>query len=142
LNIYADSSFIASLYIQDAHFADATRLMSFAPSVWISPLNRCELAHAIYQKVFRAELTKSEGDRAWAEFESDWVNGIWISTDMPAKTWDRSILLAERHSAKLGVRTLDSLHIACALELKAERFWTFDERQARLAEAMGLNTSA
>jgi predicted nucleic acid-binding protein len=40
------------------------------------------------------------------------------------------------------VRTLDSLHVACALELKAERFWTFDERQARLAEAVGLDTSA
>jgi predicted nucleic acid-binding protein len=40
------------------------------------------------------------------------------------------------------VRTLDSLHVACALELKAERFWTFDDRQARLAEAVGLNLSA
>jgi predicted nucleic acid-binding protein len=27
--------------------------------------------------------------------------------------------------------------VAAALELKAERFWTFDERQARLAEAEG-----
>jgi predicted nucleic acid-binding protein len=40
------------------------------------------------------------------------------------------------------VRTLDSLHVACALELKAERFWTFDDRQARLAEVVGLDTSA
>jgi predicted nucleic acid-binding protein len=34
--------------------------------------------------------------------------------------------------------TLDTLHIACALELTAESFWTFDERQARLAKAVGL----
>jgi len=33
---------------------------------------------------------------------------------------------------------LDSLHVACALELKADRFWTFDERQAKLAKAEGL----
>jgi len=49
--------------------------------------------------------------------------------------------LARRHGAKLGVRTLDSLHVACAVELKAERFWTFDERQAKLAKAEGLKTS-
>jgi len=40
----------------------------------------------------------------------------------------------------LGVRTLDSLHVACALEKKAKRFWTFDERHAKLAEAVGLST--
>jgi len=39
------------------------------------------------------------------------------------------------------VRTLDSLHVACALELKAERFWTFDERQAKLARVEGLKTT-
>jgi len=26
------------------------------------------------------------------------------------------------------------------LELRAERFWTFDGRQSKLAEAVGLNT--
>jgi len=53
----------------------------------------------------------------------------------------RQILVLRGVMATLGVRTLDSLHVACALELKAERFWTFDERQARLAEAVGLNTN-
>ena len=38
--------------------------------------------------------------------------------------------LARRHVARLGGRTLDTLHVASALELKAKQFWTFDERQA------------
>jgi predicted nucleic acid-binding protein len=42
--------------------------------------------------------------------------------------------------ARLGNRTLDTLHVASALELKAERFWTFDDRQAKLARAAGLRT--
>jgi predicted nucleic acid-binding protein len=33
------------------------------------------------------------------------------------------------------------LHVASALELKAERFWTFDERQKRLARTVGLKTA-
>ena len=51
-------------------------------------------------------------------------------------------MLAEMHGSTLGARTLDSLHVACALELNAQKFWTFDDRQAKLAEAVGLDTSA
>lgn len=66
---------------------------------------------------------------------------IWAETAIPERAFDRSADLARRHGAKLGIRTLDSLHVACALELKAERFWTFDERQAKLARAEGLKTT-
>jgi hypothetical protein len=30
--------------------------------------------------------------------------------------------------------------VACALELKATAFWTFDDRQKKLAKAAGLKT--
>jgi len=53
----------------------------------------------------------------------------------------RSVALACRHTSTLGVRTLDTLHVAAALELKVDRFWTFDDRQRKLAEAEGLITS-
>lgn len=33
-------------------------------------------------------------------------------------------------------RTLDGLHVACALELKAERFWTFD-RPGQIGKSRG-----
>jgi predicted nucleic acid-binding protein len=46
--------------------------------------------------------------------------------------------IARVHVAHTGTRTLDTLHVAAALELKAERFWTFDDRQAKLAKAVGL----
>ena len=55
-----------------------------------------------------------------------------MTVDFPSRAWETAIELARKHGPeRLGVRTLDSLHVACALELKAERFWTFDERQAR-----------
>jgi predicted nucleic acid-binding protein len=43
--------------------------------------------------------------------------------------------------AKVGTRTLDTLHVASALELRATEFWTFDDRQAKLAKAVGLKVS-
>ncbi len=80
--------------------------------------------------------------RAWQSFESDCAASVWELLAFPNLAWETCADLARQYAPTLGVRTLDSLHVACALELKAERFWTFDERQARLAEAVGLDTSA
>jgi len=60
---------------------------------------------------------------------------------MPENAFELCADLARRYGPKLGTRTLDSLHVATALELKAEQFWTFDQRQAKLAKAVGLKTS-
>ncbi|HEX5431944.1 MAG TPA: hypothetical protein VFW83_08265 [Bryobacteraceae bacterium] len=67
---------------------------------------------------------------------------MWEEIELPENVWERSIGLARRHGLKLGVRTLDSLNGACALELNARQFWTFDERQVKLAKAAGLDTAA
>jgi predicted nucleic acid-binding protein len=142
LTVYADSSFVAPVYVLDVHAPEARRRMGLRPDVWLTPFNKAEFAHALYQQVFRGRFSTVEAQQAWNNFRQDCGSGVWIPASLPDRLWETSILLAETHGATLGVRTLDSLHVACALELKAERFWTFDERQARLAEAVGLPTSA
>jgi predicted nucleic acid-binding protein len=57
---------------------------------------------------------------------------------LPDRAFDLCTTLAQQHGARLGIRTLDTLHVASALELKSDRFWTFDQRQAKLALAAGL----
>jgi predicted nucleic acid-binding protein len=140
--IYVDSSLLVSSYVDDAHSQEADRRMSTAPEAWLTPLNRAELAHALHQYVFRGQLSLAEIQHYWKTFEQDCAQGVWIAVKLPERIWETSIDLARRYGPALGVRTLDSLHVACALDLRAERFWTFDERQARLAEAVGLNTRA
>jgi predicted nucleic acid-binding protein len=142
LTTCADSSFIVPNYIQDTHSTEAIRRMGLTPLVWITPLNRAEVAHAFHQYVFRGKISAVEAQRAWAEFDEDCTQGIWDTAPLPTGTWQTSIDLARRYGPTLGVRTLDSLHVACALELQAQRFWTFDDRQARLAQAVGLDTTA
>lgn len=110
--------------------------------VWLTRLNRAEMAHAIHRHVFRGRLAADDARSLWNQFEQDCEQGVWIEVALPETMWERSIDLARRHGPRLGVRTLDSLHVACALELKARQFWTFDERQAKLAEAEGLDTVA
>ena len=83
----------------------------------------------------------SEAERVTREFEADRAAGLWLEAGMPENAFGLCAELGRRYGAKFGTRTLDTLHVACALELKAERFWTFDERQAKLAKAAGLKTS-
>lgn len=126
----------------DSNSAQAAERMSARPEVWITPLHRSELAHVIHRCVFRKQFSEFEARQVWKRFEGDCAEGAWGVFQFSESAWATSIHLAQRHGSLLGMRTLDSLHVACALELGAERFWTFDERQRRLAEAAGLDTRA
>lgn len=141
MNVYADSSFIASLYAQELHSAEADRRIASAPTVLLSPLHRAELAHAFSFQIFRSRISEARALTLWQEFEGDCNRGLWSCVNLPGRAWETSIELARHYGPALGVRTLDSLHVACALELRADRFWTFDDRQMKLAEATGLDTS-
>ncbi len=104
----------------------------------MTPLHVAEWMHAIEQHVFRKTITRDESDRAFHRFQEHCAQNLWRETAVPDQAFEVCAQLAHRQAARLGVRTLDSLHVASALELKAERFWTFDERQAKLALSAGL----
>ena len=46
--------------------------------------------------------------------------------------------LSQNHTKTIGSRSLDILHIASALAIKANRFLTLDKNQAALADLAGL----
>lgn len=48
--------------------------------------------------------------------------------------------LALRHTAKHGFRTYDLLHVASALALECDTFWSFDPKASKLAQLEGLST--
>lgn len=140
VTIYADTSFFVSLYLPDRHTLEVERRLVSRPVLWMTPLHVAESAHAIEQHVFRRAITRSEADRALQRAQDFHSRHLWKEAAMPDRAFALCAQLAHRYAARLGVRTLDTLHVACALELKADRFWTFDERQAKLASAVGLKS--
>ncbi|MGA2983160.1 MAG: type II toxin-antitoxin system VapC family toxin [Terriglobia bacterium] len=141
MSTYADTSFFVSLYIPDVHSPEAELRMASNPAVWLTPFHVAEWTHAVEQQVFRQAASRSEADSSYGRFQQHRESGLWVEVAMPESVFDVCAQLARRHGAKLGLRTLDTLHVASALELKAERFWTFDERQRKLARAVGLKTA-
>jgi predicted nucleic acid-binding protein len=138
LNIYADSSFVVSLYITDAHSSEARRRIQGSPPLILTPFHQAEWFHALGQHQFRGTLTAVDARRINSQLLSDEAAGAFHRSSLPEHAFEVCADLALKHGSTLAMRTLDSLHVACALELKAERFWTFDERQAKLAKAQGL----
>jgi predicted nucleic acid-binding protein len=139
--VYADSSFLVSIYVTDIHTPEVSRRLSQHPRLWFTPFHEAEISHAIAQQVFQGRMAEAEAARAHKELSRDCAAGVWALAGFPEATFAKAATLARTHVAKLGTRTLDSLHVAAALELKAERFWTFDERQAKLAKAAGLKVT-
>lgn len=114
-------------------------LLRQQPLIYVTPFILAECAHALAGQGFRGQMSRSEALRIDAEFINERKSGLWLETAMPEDAFELCAELARRHGPKLGFPTLDSPHVACALELKAERFWTFDDRQATLAKAEGIH---
>ena len=104
----------------------------------MTPLHVAEWTHAIQQLVFRGSASGREADRTVQLFQDDRSQGLWKEAALPDRAFEVCTQLAHQYAARLGVRTLDTLHVACALELQADQFWTFDQRQAKLARLAGL----
>ena len=138
MSVYLDSSFVVSLYLTDSHSTEARQRVPVGAPLPLTPLHLAEWAHALAQQEFRKNLVTEQAKEINALFLTDLAAGLWQPTSMPENAFEACADLARRYGPKLGVRTLDSLHVASALELKADRFWTFDERQAKLAKVVGL----
>lgn len=140
MNAYADTGFVVTLYKEENTSARAVALMARqTASVRLSQLGELEFRNALHLAVFRGELTADDAALKKRLFQDDIANGIFTITPVPASgLFAKSFELADRHSARLGTRSLDLMHVAAALLLKAELFLSFDERQRKAAKAEGL----
>jgi predicted nucleic acid-binding protein len=82
--------------------------------------------------------TKAQLDMAYALFLRERSMGIYSVSPIDRAVFDAARSLGERFGRELGVRALDVLHVAAAVQYRAVAFGTFDQRQARLAHAVGL----
>ena len=139
MSAYADTSFLVSLYVLDANSAlAAARMERAALPVALSPLGEIEITNAFQLRLFRKELDHSKVKAAQNLFQEDMANGIFVLRPLTSAAFDEARRLAEKHTRRLGTRSLDIVHVASALVLHAETFYTFDEKQRRLARAEGL----
>ena len=140
MNSYADTSFLVSLYGRDVNSRSALALLKeHQPVFLVTPFGETEFTSVVFAVTARPRGWTLREARAIEEnFAHDLQTGVWQWEDFPAEIWARARELARRHGPALGCRALDALHVASALTLAADDFYTFDRDQAKLARAVGL----
>ena len=136
---YADTSFLFSLYVPDANSTSAvSKMKRFQPSLLTSDFGEFEFTNAISWRVFRKQFLISEHRAVLHAFDQDVENGTIRIIPLPTAAFARAKQIALSHSPSLGARALDVLHLASAIVLNANTFYTFDGKQAKLASTLGL----
>jgi predicted nucleic acid-binding protein len=137
---YADSSFLVSLYTQDANSMGAAHaLLHRAAPILITPFGEAEFVNSVEQRVFRKEVGVTQAETSLHEFQRDLdAASFLVGRPVPDAAYERAILLSRQHTRVLGTRGMDVIHVAIALELKVTDFFTFDKDQAKLARRAGL----
>ena len=137
---YFDSGVLLKLYLSEPNSAQAVALVQEQGGLPpITALHRLEMKGAIGQKHGRGEITEAERKAVLANLENDLATGVFAAMSPAwADVFAKAESLAAVHAATNLCRSLDTLHVALALEIGATEFCTFDGRQAVMAKAAGL----
>jgi predicted nucleic acid-binding protein len=139
-SVVADTSFLFSLYGDDAHTVKAREwvIQSRRP-IAVTAMNRYEFENAIRFAVFRKVISRQDALASLAAFEADLKSRILqsVSPDL-AEVLKEAARLSEDYTMTGGHRSFDILHVAAARVLKAPLFLSFDANQRKLAGAAKL----
>ena len=132
---FADTGFLASLYLKESTSAAARAAIQAVPVVLpFTPLVELELRNALNRAVQRQRITMAQRDALWQDVAADIASGFLVPTPVASgHLYDKARQLSDRHTPTLGTRSLDLLHVAAALHLGSKTFFSFDDRQRKAA---------
>jgi predicted nucleic acid-binding protein len=146
MKAFADTSFLYALYRQQENSSVADALLArMRQPVHVSSLVLFEFRQSARFQVFRFSrdrahgFSKREASKMLNVLQENIASG---GVELIPTDWQEVHSIAERvsaqHTASGGHRALDILHVATALQQKADQLLTFDSNQAALARAVDL----
>lgn len=140
--IYFDSGILVKTYVREIDSENAVKVLSRSDvPIIFTHLHELEITNALCLKCFRKEISKKQLNASLNLMEQDLLDGYLYKPAYEfSEVFNTARLLALKHSMKLGTRSLDILHLAIAKHLECSVFLTWDERQTRLAKAIGFET--
>lgn len=141
-DVYVDPSALARLYIhQEGSREMCAWRLKVKGTLQVTHHGRIEVVNAVCRAAFMRQITAETLADSLKDFSSDFAAGHLHQADILWRSaLNRAAGLSQRYTPTLGTRSLDVLHVACALELKLGHFLTFDARQQQLAVSVGLKT--
>jgi predicted nucleic acid-binding protein len=132
MRTYLDSSALAKRYIREDGSDRVEQALSKATEAAVSLIGPPEILSALCRLQRQASISGSQYRDAKKALFRDIEDMSVCSITIPVVLW--AVDLLEKHP----LRTLDALHVACALEWRADLFVSSDRRQISAAKESGL----
>ena len=155
MKVFADANFVTNMLLKLPFTAEVDRLLlehelNGSPPILVTRLVRQEVINALHRLVFESRAS-AQGISVSLDSvkmaEVVFISQLDAGRTFRAVTVDEAQVdelffnLVHRHTAKHGFRTNDVLHVASALVLECDTFWSFDKKAKRLAELEGLRVN-
>jgi predicted nucleic acid-binding protein len=136
--IFCDTSAVAKLYVAERESPAARTLLESDDQVLVSELVRAELMAVFHRQLRERKWTRDQFLLATRQFTQDDEVGFW--------TWlplDSAIIASAARTyttlpETVLLRSADCVHLVTALQHGFEELYTYDQRQAEAAYALGL----
>ena len=130
--LYVDTSVLVALCTNEAKTADVVKwyancIEELASAAWCVT----EFASAMGLKQRTGQLTQEQARTAWMQFEKVCANDLLL-LPVETTTFHKAAVLTLEASA--GLRAGDALHLACAIQAKAQGLVTLDVLLAKNAK--------
>jgi predicted nucleic acid-binding protein len=134
MKLFLDSSAFAKRFIDESGSAEVEMLCAQADELCLSVICVPEIISALIRRLREKSLSRREYTQAKMRLSQDVRDAIIIN--LTSDIIGSSIEVLEA----APVRTIDALHIACALTWQADLFTTSDRGQHAAAKVMGLKS--
>lgn len=140
--IFLDTSALVRRYDRSEPGASRVRAIcapARAHTLLLARVASVEVASALSRKVRDGSIGADDSSRLWRLFRAHWRDQYQV-----VAITENAYTQAERVLFRSSIRTLDALHVACALVVAAQapeiglEFWTADRQQAQAARTEGL----
>lgn len=138
--LYFDTSALLKLYIKEkgSELVQSTLTSQDQPlPVW--EIQQAELINALRLKVFWGDIKAEQADQQITLLWDRYKRGLYLFPELDRNALMKRFQELSIETMRLGCRTMDILHVACALEIKADKFMSFDQCQLELAAHAGLD---
>jgi uncharacterized protein len=134
--VYVDTSVLVALHLNEPNSQLAERWYAKCTEPMVSAI-WCvtEFASALGIKLRTGQINADQSTAAWLRFEAQCRNELQL-VSVEADMFHKAALLALNSESNL--RSGDSLHLACAVALKANSLATFDGVLATNSERLDL----
>jgi predicted nucleic acid-binding protein len=134
MRVFFDSSSFVKRFIEEAGSQDVEDICQDASSLGLSIICLPEIISALNRKKREGNLDKGSYLKIKYQLLED-IRDIQIIQLLP-EVVEKTVFLLESNS----LRSLDALHVACAIEWYAELFVSSDKKQILAAKKAGLTS--